>query len=180
MATPNIVWPPSCFPSATWPAGTWPGQFSTASLAPPCDRDVYAEIARRLRATLKIPEVLVAQERDVDRIVAAKGSRVLIVPDSDVRTRRESSPGRTYREASYTLYIKVHGRDQVDESQRVQNLVALAHNVLDGVEYLSYCLFDRCFLDNDAVEYSDPPNFMASVTGRFGYVVDASIGMKVY
>jgi hypothetical protein len=171
--------PGSYWPTGAFPAGYWPGLVAGATSGdPPSDAEVYASILALLRGTSRFGEVKLAQESQVDDLVAREGHRLLLVPDERVRTTRETTPGRFLRSSRYDLVIKVHAADEVEASGLLQRLLAVAHNTLDGIEYTSYCLFDQCHLEDESAEFSDPPNFWATIRGAFAYTIDASTGLK--
>lgn len=179
MPSPNVILPTAYVPESYWPAGYWPSQFALLARLPRGDGDVYDAILAALRATRRFEKVIRAKDEEVDQLVSEVRRLALLVPGTDERMTPEASPRRLLRVVRYKLVLSLHNdRDAATASRELDRLVAAVRNALDSVEYTDYCLFEHCFLERGQTTYSDPPVFVVGLAGRFGYVVDTSIGMK--
>lgn len=146
----------------------------------PSDTEVFDAIAAILRATRQFGDVLVLRDEEVDQAVARAGNRLLIVPSDPraVRTRRQPTPGRRLRTVPYGIVVKLQAARNSDPYRELHRLSGIVHNALDGVEYTPYCLFEESIVEAEGYDNPAPPIFTAGLVGRFGYIVDDTVGMN--
>jgi hypothetical protein len=182
--------PPGLLLPVSWFLVLQPGGvLGSAALGPFRDDDAFigsdiadsaTSIVGLLEATGEFDRVNYGSGPDDDRSTSQMGRVAVITPDPRARMAGQPSPKRRVRQATYTLTVKYRVEEVADKRAEADRLFAVCHNVLEGVSYGGFTLFEDSMLTDDIYDDSRHPEIRLTMRGMFSYVVNfSSHGVKL-
>jgi hypothetical protein len=183
--------PPGYLPPGYLPTGYLPETVAPSTpIGPFRDDDAFigkdgladptTSIVGLLEATGEFDRVNYGSGPDDDRSTSQMGRVAVITPDPRARMAGQPSPKRRVRQATYTLTVKYRAEEARDKRAEADRLFAVCHNVLEGVSYGGFTLFEKSMLTDDSYDDSRHPEIRLTMRGSFSYVCDfGATGVKL-